>query len=79
MDEFHQTMTAAAPGSLPPNWLNWYDQPGTPWVSVQPSYDAKAKTLKLQMEQGNMVVEDGYPGVTYSPLAIPLKVRQISS
>lgn len=76
MADFHNVMTAASPGALPPNWLSWYDQPGTPWVSVDPQYDAKTKTVKLEMEQGNALMEDGdgYPGVTYAPLPIPVKV-----
>jgi len=69
-------MAAASPGSLPANWVSWYDQPGTPWVSIEPRYDSKTKTLKLEMEQGNNVVESegGYPGVTYAHLPIPIKV-----
>lgn len=76
VEDFQKAMSAASPGALPPNWLSWYDQPGTPWVWVDPEYDSKTKTLKLQLDQGNAVVEDedGYPGVTYTHLPIPIKV-----
>jgi aminopeptidase N len=66
-------MLAASGGSLPSNWAAWYDQPGTPWVSVDDSYDAASKTLMLEVKQGNAVAQ-AIAGSTYRPLPIPIQV-----
>lgn len=52
-------------------FMNWYNQPGTPELVASLKYDARAKTATLDVEQ----VQGPSPGMTKKkPVLLPLKI-----
>jgi len=58
-------------GEKLPQFMNWYTQRGTPTVLVEEHFDAKAKTLTLELEQKLPFEEAGEEA---KPLHIPLRM-----
>ncbi|MFB2538155.1 MULTISPECIES: aminopeptidase N [unclassified Acinetobacter] len=52
-------------------FLNWYNQPHTPTLSVQTAYDADAKQFKVQFKQ-SIKPHDKYPNLKAVPIPVAL-------
>jgi aminopeptidase N len=73
-EEFFHAMVDANAGKAGveamPSLLEWYAQAGTPELTVQPSYDAEARTLTLTCTQRTPAPD----GKTTVPVLIPIAV-----
>ncbi len=72
IEDFLQTMEESAAIDLK-SFKLWYQQAGTPLISVKSSYDPKSKKLTLSLSQAS-----GLKDQTYRPLPIPVRTALIS-
>ncbi|MBL8379772.1 MAG: aminopeptidase N [Burkholderiales bacterium] len=78
-EDFFAAMADANPGALSPTeraqWFRWYDQAGTPRLTANGEYDAKARTYTLRLTQSCAAT----PGQAHkAPFVIPVTLGLVA-
>lgn len=77
-DHFYQAMVDANPDFEPGDFFLWYNQAGTPTLTVQHCYDPTSKSLTLHMAQSIPVTSDS-ADADKKPMVIPVAVGLVGT